>query len=212
MWHENGKSEVEKRGREKSFNKKVEYDDAPSSKYEIDAKCFHKNEMSGASKVSLLRLTPDDGVHDESVLLDANLQRLIARLHQINFFESFLVTSQNVLRDIRETLGVGVSAGDGRHDSARLERSCQKKLAKNVFLVTTECRFRCNIYLVNPRPLDKADESAFEVKSKKSSWTGKKSDCARNPHAIMQCKGFNFMGDPVVDVNCCSGNGEYGEY
>ena len=188
-------------------------DAASSSRYEIDAKCFHNTPMAGPSKVRLLRLTPNDGVHDESALIDANLQRLFDKLHQIDFFESFLITSQDVLRDIRQTLGVGKSLRDGRDrktTAASLDPSqryqpssamCKKEIAKNVFLVTTECRFRCNIYLVNPRPLDQADETAFEVKTKsKSTLRSMKTSTAgvhqtRLRHSLYHCHLMTFYSE-----------------
>ena len=153
------------------MNKMVDIDDEISS-YKIDAKSSGRrttNAMGASPRVGLPRMLVGDGVHhdDAGALLDANLQRLIARLHQMNFFESFVITSQNVLRDIRETLGVGKKSQQDDKSSenchAQKQESCKKEVAKNIFLVTTECRFRCNIYLVNPGPPDKTDESAFEV-------------------------------------------------
>ena len=122
--------------------------------------------MGSLSRYKLLRVPLGDNACASS-LLDTNLQRLIARLHEMNFFESFLITSQDVLRDIRDTLGLSkVSRIHKSSDQqAQNHDSRKKEVAKNIFLVTTECRFRCNIYLVNPRPPDKADESAFEVRA-----------------------------------------------
>ena len=171
--------------------------DLSFSKYEIDAKTFQKKEMNRAAppKVRLLRITPQAGGigEDDATLLDVNLQRLIARLHQMNFFESFLITSEDVLRDIRQTLKVGkserVEAEGGDVGRTRQQSPMKTEVAKNVFLVTTECRFRCNIYLVNPRPPDKADESAFEVKTGRGKRNGgyfQRFCFAGESHAIMR--------------------------